>query len=82
MHSARVATQAVLQAADAAEYHARLRRDIARQIGRATMLQRLGTSRLGRAVLVGGVALVPTALARAAAWTRVSEPALRRAGLA
>ena len=81
LHSARVAARAVVEGASAETYHARLRRDIAAQIARATWLQRLGTSRVGRATLLAGLTLVPAAMARAAAWTRVSGPALARAGL-
>ena len=82
LHSARLAAQAVADRADAATYAARFRRDCAAQIGRATWLQRLGTARLGRAALVTGLGLVPAAMAQAAAWTRVSPPALARAGVA
>ena len=82
LHSAAVAARAVLGGADAAAYHRALRTDIAAQIARATWLQRLGWSRAGRAVLLAGLSLVPGAMARAAAWTRVSAPALSRAGVA
>ena len=82
LHSARVAARAVIEGAGADAYHAALRRDIAAQIARATWLQRAGTSPSGRAVLLAGLSLVPAAMARAAAWTRVSAPALRRAGIA
>lgn len=82
LHSAAVAARAVLEGADAAAYHRRLRADIAAQIGRATWLQRLGWSRAGRAVLLAGLTLAPSSMARAAAWTRVSAPALARAGVA
>ena len=81
LHSARVAARAVGEGANADAYHARLRRDIAAQIARATWLQRLGTSRFGRATLLAGLTLVPAAMRHAAAWTRVSGPALARAGL-
>ncbi len=81
LHSARVAAQAVAEGAGADAYHARLRRDIAAQIARATWLQRLGTSRPGRAALLAGLTLVPAAMARAAAWTRVSDAALVRVGV-
>lgn len=82
LHSAAVAARAVLEGADAAAYHRALRADIAGQIGRATWLQRLGWSRPGRAVLLAGLTLAPSSMARAAAWTRVSAPALARAGVA
>lgn len=82
LHSAAVAARAVLDGADPAAYHRRLRADIAAQIARATWLQRLGWSRAGRAVLLAGLTLAPSSMARAAAWTRVSGPALARAGVA
>lgn len=82
LHSAAVAGRAVLDGAEAAAYHRHLRADIAAQIGRATWLQRLGWSRTGRAVLLAGLTLAPSSMARAAAWTRVSAPALARAGVA
>ena len=82
LHSARVAARAVANGATAAQYARALRRDIARQISRATLLQRAGMSPAGRRILLAGLSLVPQAMSRAAAWTRVSTPALRRAGLA
>ena len=82
LHSARLAARAVLSGADASAYARALRRDIAWQIGRATWLQRLGWSRAGRGVLLAGLTLAPAAMAQVAAWTRVSPPALKRAGLA
>ncbi len=82
LHSARLAARAVADGADADAYAKAFRRDCAAQIGRATWLQRAGTSPAGRAALVTGLSLVPRAMALAASWTRVSPPALRRAGVA
>lgn len=82
LHSARLAAHAVVEGADAPAYAARFRRDCAAQIGRATFLQRLGWSRAGRAGLMFGIGLMPRFMAHAAAWTRVSPPALARVGVA
>lgn len=81
LHSGRLAAQARLAGADAAAYHARLAGDIGRQIGLATRLQRIGNSAAGRWAVMAALGLVPGAIARIAAWTRVPPPALRRAGL-
>jgi len=82
LHSARLAARAVAEGAGSYDYARRFRRDCAAQIGRATWLQRAGTSPLGRMALLTGLSLVPQAMALAAAWTRVSPPALARAGVA
>ena len=81
LHSARLAASAVLAGADADAHARAFRRDCAAQIGRATWLQRAGTAPLGRLALLTGLSLVPRAMALAAAWTRVSPPALARAGV-
>ena len=81
LHSARLAARAVLEGAGADAYARAFRRDCAAQIGRATFLQRAGWSPLGRAALLTGLSLAPRAMALAAAWTRVSPPALARAGI-
>ncbi len=81
LHSAGLAAAAVLAGASPAAYHAAFRRDCARQIGRATALQRLGEGRTGRRLLVGGIGLLPGLLRWAAAATRVPPAALHRAGL-
>ena len=81
LHSGRLAAQARLAGADATAYHARLAADIGRQIAFATRLQRLGNSAAGRWAVMAALGVVPSAIARIAAWTRVPPPALRRAGL-
>ena len=81
LHSARLAAAAVLAGGTPATYHAALRRDVAAQVGRATALQRVGTTGLGRAGLVAGLAFAPPLLRWAAALTRVPPAALRRAGV-
>ena len=82
LHSANLAARAVLEGADAAAYHARLRGDVARPIRLASWLQRRVETWPGRQSAVFGLGLLPRSLARLAAWTRVPERALRRAGLA
>ncbi len=82
LHSARLAAAAVLAGATPAAYHAAFRRDCARQIARATALQRLGTGGVGRRLVVGGIGLLPGLLRWAAALTRVPPAALARAGIA
>ncbi len=81
LHSARLAARTVLGGGDPAAYHAAFRRDVARQIRRATRLQRLGEARAGRPLLLGAIAAVPGLLRAAAAATRVPTAALRAAGL-
>ena len=82
LHSAWLAAAAVLAGASPAAYHAAFRRDCARQIGRATALQRAGEGRAGRRLVMAGVGLLPGLLRWAAKLTRVPPAALRRAGLA
>lgn len=82
LHSARLAAAAVLAGATPSTYHAAFRRDCARQIGRATALQRAIEGRTKQRLLVAGVGLLPGLLRWAAAATRVPPAALRRAGLA
>lgn len=81
LHSARLAAQAVLGGADAPSYHARLRADVGRQVALATWFQRRLETWPGRHVAVFGLSLMPRILGHLAALTRVSEPALRRAGV-
>ena len=82
LHSATLAARALMEDADAGAYHARLRADIARPVRLASWLQRRVETWPGRRPIVFGLGLFPRSLARIAAWTRVPEPALRRAGLA
>jgi len=82
LHSARLAAQAVLAGGDAASYHERLRADVGRQVALATWFQRRLESWPGRHAAVLALSLAPGMLGHLAARTRVSEPALRRAGLA
>ncbi len=82
LHSARLAAAAVLAGAGPAAYHAAFRRDCARQIGRATALQRLADGGAGRRLVLAGIGVLPGLLRWAAALTRVPPAALRRAGVA
>jgi len=81
LHSARLAAEAVLAGASAAAYHSAFRRDVAAQIGRATMLQRSGETHAGRDMFLTAAAMLPPLLRWAAAATRIAPAALRRAGL-
>ena len=80
LHSARLAAQAVLAGGDAATYHARLRADVSWQVALATWFQRRLEAWPGRHAAVLALSLAPGMLGHLAARTRVSEPALRRAG--
>ncbi len=80
LHSGRLAADMLAGGAAAADFQARLRGDVGRQVRLATRLQRFGTSRLGRFALVAGLGAVPAALAALARWTRVEPAALARAG--
>ena len=81
LHSAKLAAQAVLRGRDAPSYHARLRADVGRQVALATWFQRRVETWPGRHVAVFGLSLMPGILGHLAAWTRVSELALGRAGV-
>lgn len=81
LHSARLAARALLEGAPAHAYHRRLAGDVARQIRLAVWLQRRAEGWPGRHAAVAGLSLIPSALPRLAAWTRVPDAALRRAGL-
>jgi menaquinone-9 beta-reductase len=78
LHSAIVAASCYLAGEGAAEYHRRIRRDIAVQIGRADALYRIGGSRLGRAMLMHLAALWPTGLRLGVQLTRVPRWAISR----
>lgn len=81
LHSARLAARAVRDGAPAGAYHARLIADVGRQVRLAAWMQRAAEGFPGRHAAVAGLSLVPGALAALAAWTRVPDRALRRAGL-
>jgi len=81
LHSARLAAQAVAEGGPADAYHRRLRQDVGRQIALATWLQRRAQGWPGRHAAVWALGLVPAAIDRLAAWTRIPDVALRRSGL-
>jgi flavin-dependent dehydrogenase len=77
LHSAAVAAEVFLAGGNAAAYHQRIRRDIAGQIRRASLLHRIGRAPLGQAALMGLAGLWPQWLRLATAATRVPDRALR-----
>ena len=79
LHGGRLAADMIAGGASAADFQARLRRDVARQVRLATRVQRFATSPAGRFALVAGLAAVPGALAALARWTRVAPAAVARA---
>lgn len=79
LHTGLRAAQAILAGASAQAHHARLSAEVGPQIARARGLERLGRSGAGRWALVAGTRLAPALVARAAAATRVPEPAWRDA---
>jgi flavin-dependent dehydrogenase len=76
LHSGRLAAQMLSQGAGASAYHARLRRDVARQVALAIRLQRLCEAAPGRAALLALAGLAPALLTLAAAWTRIPARAI------
>lgn len=76
LHTGRLAAAAVLAGADAGAYHARLRRDVAGQVGRATLVHRAIALPLGRAALVAAASGLPGLVRIGARMTRVAaQPA-------
>ena len=61
LHSARLASRAVMAGEDPATYHAQLRTDVARQVGLATWLQRRVETWPGRKMAVLGLGRIPGA---------------------
>jgi flavin-dependent dehydrogenase len=80
LHGARLAADMLARGATAAQFQARLRGDVARQVRLATRLQRFASGSIGRFALVAGLGVVPAALAALARWTRVPPLAVARAG--
>lgn len=82
LHTARLAAGTYLLRGNAAgRYHAEARRDIEGQIRLASNLYAVSRSPLGQQALVLACRTVPAALRLMAAWTRVPDAALERAGL-
>jgi flavin-dependent dehydrogenase len=72
LHSGALAAAALLAGADAAAYHARLRRDLRGQVGRAQAVHRAIARPAGRAVLVAAARLLPAVVRLGARATRVA----------
>ncbi len=79
LHSAMLASGVFLNGGDAATYHTRLRRDVGAQVARAWSMYRLGATPFGQAAMMAAARMWPGALRMAAAFTRVSEHAERKA---
>lgn len=72
LHSGWLAARHLAGGGDAPAFQAQLRRDTARQVRLATMMQRLATHRLGRFGLMTGLGAMPAALPLLARMTRVA----------
>ena len=81
LHSASLARDALLCGAGAPAYHARLRRDLAGQLRRAMLLQRIAMSHAGTRIGLGMLGAMPRLVAALAGMTRISPDALRGAGI-
>ena len=83
LHSGRLAASTYLAQGPASRaYHDRIRRDIGGQIRFASVLHHAGRSPRTQAMLVRACRAWPGALRWIAAWTRVPDFALKRAGIA
>jgi flavin-dependent dehydrogenase len=74
LHSAALAVQHYCAGGTPAQYHARLRQDVAGPIRRAMALYGLGRSAPGQVALLHALRLWPTLLRHAARATRLAEP--------
>jgi flavin-dependent dehydrogenase len=79
LHSAFRAATAYLNGETAAVFQRRLAADLSTQVGRATLLSRLGVRGYPQYLLMGAATLWPGALRLGATATRVPEAALRAA---
>ena len=79
LHSARLASAALLTGAGQGSYYRRLSRDVGGALRRATLLQRLSEDDAWRARAATAAAIVPGLLGLGARWTRLSAGAVRRA---
>jgi flavin-dependent dehydrogenase len=75
LHSGMLAASALLAGAEAGAYHARLRRDLRGQVGRAQAVHRAIGRPAGRALVVAAARLLPSAVRLMANATRVAAPA-------
>jgi flavin-dependent dehydrogenase len=78
LHTAHLAARTVLRGGDAAEYHAAVRRDVARPVRLAAGLYRMGRTRAARAAILVACGVWPGLMRVVAARTRVPEAALLR----
>ena len=81
LHSGRLAASAVRDGLDSAAFQTRLRRAVERPVALATALQRIGETRLGRRVIMGGMQRAPGVLGVLAQLTRIPSAALTDSGL-
>jgi flavin-dependent dehydrogenase len=73
LHSGAAAGRWIAAGGSSAAFHARMRRDMSRQIRLASSLYRLGRMRVGQAAMLAAAALWPGALSRLAAATRIGS---------
>jgi flavin-dependent dehydrogenase len=81
LHSARLAAAGYLAGAEPRHFQRRLARDIGRPVRIASLISRLAVDPVGRTIIGPLMTLLPGAIARIAAGTRVPERALRRLGV-
>jgi flavin-dependent dehydrogenase len=81
LHSAALAAACYLKGETVARFQQRLAGDVSSLVWRATLVSRLLVRGWGQAMLLGGLRVVPAALAAAATTTRLPAAALRHAGL-
>jgi flavin-dependent dehydrogenase len=81
LHSAAVAALCYLRGETAASFQRRLAEDVSALVGRATVMSRLLVHGWSQALVMGGLRAVPSALALAAAATRLPAAVLHRGSL-
>ncbi|HLG86576.1 MAG TPA: NAD(P)/FAD-dependent oxidoreductase [Alphaproteobacteria bacterium] len=81
LHSARLAAAEYLAGAEPGLFQRHLARDIGQPVKIASLISGLAVDPLGRMIITPLLTLLPGAVARIAAGTRVPERALRRLGL-
>ena len=79
LHSARLASAALLTGAGQGAYYKRLARDVGGPLRHATLLQRLSAGEAWPARAAAIAAVVPALLGLGARWTRLSPSAVKRA---
>jgi flavin-dependent dehydrogenase len=78
LHSAVMAASCYLAGTSAADYHARMRNDIAGQVARAGLFNRIGRSGVGQTALMRLAQTWPGGLRVAARLTRLPDQAVVR----